>query len=250
MAAGLGVKAAPFTYVAHALAVAAAVMVLVWCISFRGGLAFEADNKNLIFNVHPVLMLIGYIILGSEAIMIYKIFPKLNHDTTKLIHLILHAIAIVLGAVGIYCAFKFHNESGIANLYSLHSWLGIGTISLYGIQWIFGFVAFFYPGAAPHVRRGALPWHVLFGLFVYVLTLATAELGLLEKLTFLQSSGLDKYGAEAFLVNFTGLVVALFGAAVVVAAVAPAHVEEPEGYAPIPDLGGYGDKHNFAIAAW
>ncbi|KAG8065439.1 hypothetical protein GUJ93_ZPchr0004g38160 [Zizania palustris] len=169
------------------------------------------------------------------AIMMYKIFPKLNHDTTKLIHLILHAIAIVLGAVGIYCAFKFHKESGIANLYSLHSWLGIGTISLYGIQWVFGFVAFFYPGADPHVRRGALPWHVLFGLLVYVLTLATAELGLLEKLTFLQNSGLDKYGAEAFLVNFTGLVVALFGAAVVTAAVAPAtHVEEPEGYAPIP----------------
>ncbi|KAG8065437.1 hypothetical protein GUJ93_ZPchr0004g38160 [Zizania palustris] len=235
MAAGLGVKAAPFTYVAQALAVAAALMVLVWCIHFRGGLAFEAENKNLIFNVHPVLMLIGYIILGSEAIMMYKIFPKLNHDTTKLIHLILHAIAIVLGAVGIYCAFKFHKESGIANLYSLHSWLGIGTISLYGIQWVFGFVAFFYPGADPHVRRGALPWHVLFGLLVYVLTLATAELGLLEKLTFLQNSGLDKYGAEAFLVNFTGLVVALFGAAVVTAAVAPAtHVEEPEGYAPIP----------------
>lgn len=234
MAAGLGVKAAPFTYVAHALAVAAAVMVLVWCIHFRGGLAFEAANKNLIFNVHPVLMLIGYIILGSEAIMIYKIFPRWNHDTTKLTHLILHAIAIVLGAFGIYFAFKFHNDSGIANLYSLHSWLGIGTISLYGIQWVFGFVAFFFPGAAPHVRRGALPWHVLFGLFVYVLTLATAELGLLEKLTFLQSTGLDKYGAEAFLVNFTALVVVLFGAAVVVAAVAPAHVEEPEGYAPIP----------------
>jgi hypothetical protein len=33
-----------------------------------------------------------------------------------------------------YCAFKFHNDSGIANLYSLHSWLGIGTISLYAIQ--------------------------------------------------------------------------------------------------------------------
>lgn len=236
MAGGLvGVKAAPFTYAAHALGAAAAVMVLVWCIHFRGGLAFDAVNKNLIFNVHPVLMLIGYIILGSEAIMIYKIFPKVNHDTAKLTHLILHAIAIVLGAVGIYCAFKFHNESGIANLYSLHSWLGIGAISLYGVQWIFGFVAFFYPGAAPGVRRGALPWHVLFGLFIYVLTLATAELGFLEKLTFLQSSGLDKYGAEAFLVNFTALVVVLFGAAVVVAAVAPkAQVPEPEGYSPIP----------------
>lgn len=66
--------------------------------------------------------------------MVYKVFPGLSHDTAKLTHLILHAIAIVLGAVGIYCAFKFHNESGIANLYSLHSWLGIGAISLYGIQ--------------------------------------------------------------------------------------------------------------------
>lgn len=104
-------------------------------------------------------MLIGFIILGSEgnaensstflahgfyfvcktlsilaAIMVYKVLPTVNHDTTKLIHLILHAIALVLGAVGIYCAFKNHNETGIANLYSLHSWLGIGTISLYGIQ--------------------------------------------------------------------------------------------------------------------
>lgn len=66
--------------------------------------------------------------------MIYKVFPKLNHDTAKLTHLILHAIATVLGAFGIYCAFKYHNDSGIANLYSLHSWLGIGTISLYAIQ--------------------------------------------------------------------------------------------------------------------
>lgn len=248
-------------------------------------------------------MLIGYIILGSEgnsntesfihfssitaisalnvgfsgihstaAIMIYKVFPNLNHDTAKLTHLILHAIATVLGALGIYCAFKYHNDSGIANLYSLHSWLGIGTIALYAIQvlgafvsqrapvlfcsvlfasvlagglanrlqsmlcsqWVFGFVTFFLPGAAPGVRRGALPWHALFGLFVYVLALATAELGFLEKLTFLESGGLDKYGAEAFLVNFTALVVVLLGAFVVVAAVTPAHAEEPRGYAPIP----------------
>ncbi|KAF8692975.1 hypothetical protein HU200_039341 [Digitaria exilis] len=232
---GLGVRAAPFTYVAHALAVAAAVMVLVWNIQFRGGLAIEATNKNLIFNVHPVLMLIGFIIIGSEAIMVYKVFPTLNRNTAKLIHLILHAIALVLGAVGIYFAFKNHNESGIANLYSLHSWIGIGTITLYGIQWVFGFVSFFFPGAAPNTRKSLLPWHILFGLFIYILALANAELGFLEKLTFLESSGLDKYGTEAFLVNFTALVVVLFGASVVVAAISPIHLEEPQGYAPIPE---------------
>lgn len=50
-AARLGVTAAPFTRAAHALAVAAAFLVLVWCVCFRGGLALEAHDKNLIFNV-------------------------------------------------------------------------------------------------------------------------------------------------------------------------------------------------------
>lgn len=48
--------------------------------------------------------------------------------------MLLHAVALFLGSVGIYAAFKFHNESGIDNLYSLHSWVGLGTICLYGIQ--------------------------------------------------------------------------------------------------------------------
>ncbi|XLU60584.1 probable ascorbate-specific transmembrane electron transporter 1 [Arachis hypogaea] len=47
---GLGVPALPFTFVAHLLAVAAIVMVLLWNIHFRGGLAWEATNKNLILN--------------------------------------------------------------------------------------------------------------------------------------------------------------------------------------------------------
>jgi hypothetical protein len=51
-----------------------------------------------------------------------------------MVHMLLHAVAFFLGSVGIYAAFKFHDESGIANLYSLHSWIGLGTICLYGMQ--------------------------------------------------------------------------------------------------------------------
>lgn len=103
------------------------------------------------------------------------------------------------------------------------------------MQWIFGLVTFFVPVASPTFKRGALPWHVLFGLFVYILALATAELGFLEKLTFLETGGVEKYGTEAFLVNFTALIVVLLGASVVVAAVAPAQVEETPEYSPLPD---------------
>ncbi|KAH9611070.1 hypothetical protein KSS87_018973 [Heliosperma pusillum] len=182
------VKATPLTFVVHALAVAAAVMVLI----------------------HPVLMLIGFIIIGGEAIVSYKSLP-LKKDVKKVIHLVLHAIALILGIVGISAAFKFHNESSILNLYSLHSWLGIGVIALYGIQWIYGFIIFFYPGGSPSLRAESLPWHVLFGMFVYVLAVANAAIGFLEKLTFLESSGLPKFGSEAYLVNFTAIATVLYG---------------------------------------
>ncbi|XXG52378.1 hypothetical protein AAC387_Pa03g0733 [Persea americana] len=230
----LTVPALGFTFVAHLLGAVSAVLVLVWCIHFRGGLAWEATNKSLIFNIHPVLMLIGFIVIGGEAIISYKALPW-QKEVKKLIHLILHAIALILGAVGIYAAFKYHNESAIVNLYSLHSWVGLGAICLYAIQWIFGFIIFFYPGAAPAIRGEALPWHVLFGLFVYLLAVGTAELGFLEKLTFLENSGLAKYGPEAFLVNFTALVVVFFAAFVVLSAVLPAHTEDNMSYTAITD---------------
>ena len=81
---------------------------------------------------------------------------------------------------------------------------------------------FFYPGGTPDVRRFSLPWHALFGLFVFVLAVGTATLGFLEKLTFLESSGLDKYGTEALLVNFTAIVTILFGVFIVLSALADA----------------------------
>ncbi|CAN4085923.1 unnamed protein product [Withania somnifera] len=181
-----GLKALPFSLGAH--------FIVPWWL----GLAWEADNKKLIFNIHPVLMLIGFIILGGEAIMSYKSFP-LEKQVKKVIHLVLHAIALILGIVGVYTAFKNHNESSIPNMYSLHSW------------WIYGFVVFFYPGGSSEIRRDSLPWHVLFGMFVYVMAVGNACLGFLEKITFVETNGLAKYGSEAFLVNFTALSTVVYG---------------------------------------
>ncbi len=228
----IGVKALPFSFVVHALGLTGAVMVLVWCISFRGGLAWEASNKGLIFNLHPVLILIGLIIIGGEAIISYKSLP-FNKKEKKLIHLVLHGIALALGIIGVYMAFKYHNESNIANLYSLHSWLGIGIIALYGIQWLFGFVVFFFPGGSTEVRRESVPWHVLFGLFVYILAVGNAALGFLEKLTFLENGGVAKYGTEAFLVNFTAIITVLFGTFVVITVLSQAPPADDYSYSAI-----------------
>lgn len=228
----MGFRALPLTFLAHALAIAGAVMVLVWVLYYRGGMAWEAANKNLIFNLHPFLMLVGLIIIGGEAIISYKSLP-LKKEVKKVVHLVLHAIAIILGCVGISAAFKNHNESNIANLYSLHSWLGITIISLYGIQWIYGFLVFFYPKGSPTLRSECLPWHVLFGILVYILAVGNAALGFLEKLTFLESSGIAKYGPEALLVNFTAVVTVLYGAFVILSVLGQAPVEDDDSYSAI-----------------
>ncbi|KAK3120780.1 hypothetical protein QOZ80_8BG0641700 [Eleusine coracana subsp. coracana] len=207
--------------VVHVLAIVAVVLVLVWCVHFRGGLALQSsNNKALIFNVHPVLMITGPIVLAGEAILCYRSLP-MSRDARKKAHLSLHAAGLAVGVLGVYAVFKFHVESGIPNLYSLHSWLGIATISLYALQWLAGFLAFFFPGAPPATRRAAVPWHALLGILVFVLAIATAQLGFLEKLTFLQAPPLrlPKYGPEALLVNFTAVVVLLLGVAVVLATV-------------------------------
>ncbi|KAL6123247.1 hypothetical protein ACLB2K_075769 [Fragaria x ananassa] len=174
----------------------------------------------------------GLIILGGEAIISYKSLP-LRKDVKKLVHLVLHAIALALGIVGICAAFKNHNESGVANLYSLHSWIGIGVICLYGIQWIYGFLVFFYPKGSPGLRSESVPWHVILGLLVYVLAVGNATLGFLEKLTFLESSGLEKFGSEAFLVNFTALVTILFGVFVIFSVISQAPVDDDNSYSEI-----------------
>jgi cytochrome b-561 len=113
----------------------------------------------------------------------------------------------------VYAVLKYHVQSGIPNLYSLHSWLGVATVSLYALQWAAGFLAFFFPDASPATRCSAMPRHAIASLLVFALVVATAQLGFLEKLTFLQGPPLrlPKYSAKVLLVNFTALVVLLLG---------------------------------------
>lgn len=197
-------------------------LVLIWAVHFRGGLALVSDDKDLIFNVHPVLMVIGLILLNGEAMLAYKTVSG-TKSFKKLVHLTLQLLAFCLSMVGIWAAWKFHNEKGIDNFYSLHSWLGLGCILLFGIQWALGFVIYWYPGGSRTSRGTLLPWHVFFGVYIYALAIATALTGFLEKATFLQTNQLiSRYSPEALLMNSLGILVAVLGGFIVLAILAPA----------------------------
>lgn len=131
-----------------------------------------------------------------------------DHWTRKMAHMLIHLVGLILGSFGVYAAFKYHDVAVIPDLVSLHSWLGICTISLFGLQWLFGFVVFWLPGRHPGARAAAVPMHVMAGLAIFLLAICSAQTGLVEKSTAAASSG------EAKLINATGIFILLYGVAV------------------------------------
>ncbi|KAJ4974320.1 hypothetical protein NE237_007494 [Protea cynaroides] len=197
------------TVLAHFFGILALILLLVWILHFRGEIDLDNNEASHIFNVHPFLMYFGFVFFAGEAIMAYKTF-NVEHKVQKFAHMSLHVIAIVLGIVGIYAAFKYHHKQGITNMYSLHSWLGLATFILYGLQWLFGFVNFWIRGTYDSTRRSYLPLHMTFGRILLFMAICTAETGLIQVSAML---GLQ-IGTESRLVNFTGLAILLFGIAV------------------------------------
>ncbi|KAK9091158.1 hypothetical protein Sjap_024335 [Stephania japonica] len=245
----------PIVTLARVIGVLVLALVLTWNLHYRGGLAILTENKDLIFNVsfpqlnsgvfflhssrmrylsqfwkillieqtvHPVLMVIGLILVNSEAMLAYKSVSG-TKSFKKQVHLVLQFLALILSAIGLYAAWKFHNDKGIDNFYSLHSWLGLACLFLFGFQWLIGFATFWHPGGSRNNRSALLPWHVFFGIFIYALAIATATTGILEKLTFLQSNQvISRYSAEALLANSLGVLIVALGGVVVLATIIPA----------------------------
>lgn len=134
MPRGFQVRATPITILAHLLFIAITTLVLVWLLLFREGVAFNSSNKIKIFNLHPLLMVIGFILVGGEAIMTYKSIPQERNSVKVVHHLLLHLIVLASGILGIIAVFKSKKEAGLRHMYTLHSWLGISAIFLFGFQ--------------------------------------------------------------------------------------------------------------------
>ncbi|XP_057758707.1 probable transmembrane ascorbate ferrireductase 4 isoform X4 [Arachis stenosperma] len=182
---------------------------------------FAVGLLVLFWVLHPLLMVIGFILLSGEAILVHRWLPG-SMGLKKSVHLGLQGVALASGIFGIWT--KFQGKDGIvANFYSLHSWMGLICISLFGIQWLLGFLNFWHRREAKLARIKILPWHVFLGLYTYALAVATAETGLLEKLAFIQTkrNNVSKHSTESMLVNSLGLFLAMLSGFVILAAVSP-----------------------------
>ncbi|KAI3994595.1 hypothetical protein MKX01_028339 [Papaver californicum] len=183
-----------------------AVLVLVWGLSFRSNFISHTSSSHdaHIYSVlHYLVMVIGFVLISGEAILVHKWCPG-SRNLKKLVHLTMQGVALASGTFGIWT--NFHLEKG----------------------WFMGFFSIWHHGEERTTRIRVLPGHVFLGLYIYALAIATAETGLLEKLTFLEAKKkVLKHSLELVVVNSLGLGIALLSGVVILTAVSPGNQSIP-----------------------
>ncbi|XP_003748550.1 cytochrome b561 [Galendromus occidentalis] len=202
----------PLFVVSQLFGVAVIVLVRVWGETL-GGFPKHWDASR-VFNWHPLLMILSLIIIQGDSILIYRALRFDMKPRLKIIHAVLHCIALVVAIIGLKAAFDSHNykEPPIPNMYSLHSWIGLTAAVLFGIQFLVGFASFSLPYAKPSLRKMLMPLHVFGGTAIFILSILAVLTGIVEKNVFMgKYSELPK---PAVIGNVLGLFVTLFGVSV------------------------------------
>ncbi|XP_076843184.1 lysosomal membrane ascorbate-dependent ferrireductase CYB561A3 [Brachyhypopomus gauderio] len=207
-------------YAAHALCVLLSVVCVLlvahWNSSYREGFAWDGTAKQ--FNWHPVLMVVGLVVLYGNAAVVYRV-PltwRASKRPWKLLHAGLLLLALFFSVLGLCAVFDFHNANRIPNLYSLHSWVGILTVGLFAAQWVVGAGTFLLPCSPLTVRTLVKPAHVWLGGAILVLSVVSCISGINEKLFFVLKSSTNgtkpypQLPPEAVLANSLGVVIIAF----------------------------------------
>ncbi|NXM24290.1 CYBR1 reductase, partial [Oxyruncus cristatus] len=193
------------------------ILSLVWVFHYREGLSFFLcifyffSSETQFF---PCVTEKGCCLKPSVAIIVYRL-PwtwKCSKLLMKFIHAGLNTIAMILAIVAMVAAFDYHNADNIPNMYSLHSWIGLTALIFYSLQLVLGFAVFLLPFAPVYLRAVLMPIHVYSGLTIFATVIATALMGITEKLLFsLRNPSYSTSPPEATLVNCLGLLLVVFG---------------------------------------
>lgn len=198
--------------VSQVLGLACVVLTGVWMGHYRGGYAWDGSAQE--FNVHPLCMVLGMVFLYGDAILVYRVFRNEDKRNVKILHGVIHLLALVISVVGIVAVFDFHRAAKIPDMYSLHSWCGMATFVFFCVQWVMGLLFFLFPVASARLRSLYLPLHAFFGLAMLVMVLGTCLMGITEKLLFSIMPSYSKFDPEGVLGNVLGLLLVAFGVVV------------------------------------
>ncbi|KAM9779677.1 transmembrane ascorbate-dependent reductase CYB561 [Neosynchiropus ocellatus] len=191
------------------LGLASVVVTGVWMGHYHGGFAWDGSARE--FNLHPLCMVLGLVFLQGDAILVYRVFRNEAKRNVKVLHGVIHLLALVVSIAGFVAVFDFHRSAKIQDMYSLHGWCGMLTLLLYCGQWVLGLLLFLAPGSTTWLRSSYVPLHVFSGLVLLALSIGTSLMGITEKLLFNIMESYSLFPPEGILANILGLLLVAFG---------------------------------------
>lgn len=148
------------------------------------------------------------------AILVYRIFGSMKRIVVKWLHALMLLLSLIFAIVGLVAVFREHATENASNLYSLHSWVGLLCVILFGMQWLCGFALLLFNRCSRVARRVYLPLHTFFGAAIFGLAVCAALMGTLENIGYsLRSKGKLPYSQlppEGVLANCAGLFIVIF----------------------------------------
>lgn len=64
----------------------------------------------------------------------YRVFRNEKKIIIKVLHAVMQLSALGFSIVALIAVFDAHNDEGFPHLYSVHSWIGLATVVLFGLQ--------------------------------------------------------------------------------------------------------------------
>ncbi|XP_071811768.1 plasma membrane ascorbate-dependent reductase CYBRD1-like [Apostichopus japonicus] len=206
---GVGLLFTLLVILAEILGLLIVSLMVVLTNKYFGGYAWDGSEKQ--FNLHPILMVAGFLFFYGNSVLLYKIGAGISVSKfkIKMAHFLLHLLAFVCSVVGLVAVFQYHNAQGFGNARSLHSWMGLGTVVFYGSQLVLGFLFFLYPRPREEIRAAVKPVHVFFGIFLLGMICVSVLTGLTEKILF-TDQGFDELSPVVIVTNIFAIAVVFF----------------------------------------
>ncbi|PAA81217.1 hypothetical protein BOX15_Mlig031313g3 [Macrostomum lignano] len=189
-------------------AIGLVMMTLLGVFLYSFGKSGFAWDKEHVFKFHPLFMTTALVHLNSKGMLLYRLMRNRPKLPVKIAHACFNLMSFGMTIAGLVAVIQHKNDLLHAHFFSLHSWLGIGTIGLFGLQWLAGFLVFLYPGGSPPIRAIVLRLHRFCGAIILGLACMTVLTGAVTLAGGI--ANYDKLSWSASMLNAFSISVVLF----------------------------------------
>lgn len=151
-------------------------------------------------------MVSGMLVGLTNGILSFR--RPLERNSNKMLHVCWFAATIVTMSIGLKAVWKSHDDQKPykANLYTLHSMIGLAAVVLLSQNFLLGLLNFVSPFMSDMVKKFYKPNHIFMGICTLIMAVMAITTGSKEKAFYLSCYCLSVYHMQTLYLSFSSYV--------------------------------------------